>query len=89
MQVLVEGRFAAEILGDERVTGVRFADGSVLPRPVIRFAVGDVDVDAVLLEPADRSRPPLDPVSGKPDRGLGLEEVRAFLNRQPLAEIGT
>lgn len=68
---------------------LRFADGSVLPRPVIRFAVGDVDVDAVLLEPADRSRPPLDPVSGKPDRGLGLEEVRAFLNRQPLAEIGT
>jgi hypothetical protein len=72
---------------DER--RLRFADGSVLPRPVIRFAVGDVDVEAVLLEPADRSRPPLDPVSGKPDRGLGLEDVRASLDPQPLSDSGT
>lgn len=72
---------------DER--RLRFADGSILPRPIIRFAVGDVDVEAVLLEPADRSRPPLDPVSGKPDRGLGLKEVKDSVRAQPLADRGT
>lgn len=72
---------------DER--RLRFADGSVLARPVIRFAVGDVEIEAVLLEPADRSRPPLDPVSGKPDRGLGLEQVRESVGPQPRVDIGT
>lgn len=67
---------------------LRFADGSVANRPVARFAVDGVDVEAVLLEPADRSRPPLDLLSGKPDRGLTAAELREELARQSRADSG-
>lgn len=68
---------------------LRFSGGDVMARPVIRFVVDDVEIEVVLLEHADRSRPPLDHVSGKPDRGLALDEVRSVLESQPLSEIGT
>jgi len=68
---------------------LRFPDGSIMPRPVLRFVLDDVDVDAVVLELADKSRPPLDPITGKPDRGLAEEEVRALVEAQPRADLGT
>ena len=75
------------ITSDER--RLRLSGGDVMVRPVIRFVVGGVEIEVVLLEHADRSRPPLDHVSGKPDRGLGLDEVRNILESQPLSDVGT
>lgn len=74
---------------DERP--VRFADGVARPRPLIRFAHDDVEVIAVVLEPADRSRPPLDPVTAKPQRGLDLQQLQLLLesDAQPRSVIGT
>ena len=73
---------------DER--RLRFADGALRSRPLIRFAHEDVEILAVVLEPADRSRPPLDPVTEKPERGLDLRQLRELLaaNAQPRSEMG-
>jgi len=68
---------------------LRFPGGVAGQRPAMRFVLGDVDIEAVVLEPADRSHPPLDPVSGKPDRGLAVGQVRALLRDQSRSEIGT
>ena len=68
---------------------MRFS-GDHLPqsRPTLRFSVGDVDIEAVLLEPADRSRPPLDPTSGRPDLGLAAAAVASLLEDQPRSDSG-
>jgi hypothetical protein len=68
---------------------LRFPDGSSMPRPVLCFALDDVGIEAVVLDLADKSRPPLDPVSGRPDRGLTVDEVRELVAAQPRVEIGT
>ena len=68
---------------------MRFS-GDHLPqsRPTLRFSVEDVDIEAVLLEPADRSRPPLDPASGRPDLGLAAAAVASLLEDQPRSDSG-
>ena len=66
-----------DYVSDERQ--LKFPDGALRARPVIRFARDDVEIQAVVLEPADRSRPPLDPVSGRPVRGIDLKALREML----------
>lgn len=72
---------------DERQ--LKFPDGTLRSRPVIRFAHDDVEIRAVVLEPADRSRPPLDPVSGRPERGMDARALRELLSLQPLSASST
>jgi hypothetical protein len=46
-------------------------------RPAFRLRADDVDVELVVLSPADRSDPPRDPGSGRPEPALTPSEVRA------------
>jgi hypothetical protein len=59
---------------------LRFAGGSMEVRPTVRFALDDVLVEAVILAPKDRSRPPLDRISGRADAGIGVEGLRFLLS---------
>jgi hypothetical protein len=56
-----------------------FGGGRRELRPVFRLRVGDVEVELVVLRPADRSDPPRDPATGRPQSALGPAELRALV----------
>lgn len=58
----------------------RFADGQIRRIPLVRFAWEDVDIDVAVFDPDQRSRPPLSPVDGRPERGLNIDQALALLN---------
>lgn len=58
---------------------LRYADGSRRNHPGVRFVAGDIPVELVLLPPKARHHPPLDPVTQRPERGAGIDEVRRLL----------
>lgn len=63
----------------------RYAGGSVGSVPIARFDAGAVGVDVAVFDPRQRSRPPLSPVDGRPQRGLAVAEVEALLSTdQPI-----
>lgn len=70
---------------------VAFGAGRREARPVFRISAGGVDFELVVLRPGDRADPPRDPVSGRPQRGLSREELRAAVARdaQPLSPSDT
>lgn len=65
----------------ERRIKVR-ADEWVLT-PAVRFAVGDVDVDALVFGRDGLRQAPLSPTDGRPLRRAGVDEVRALLLDPP------
>ncbi|MEN8176107.1 MAG: hypothetical protein ABFS23_10115 [Pseudomonadota bacterium] len=61
---------------------VRFADSDQGARPAFLFTLDGVEVEALVLGFADRSHPPVDPASGRPERGLTPAEVAALVTRK-------
>ncbi len=86
---VVIGLMDHDIFPDAGERRIRYS-GHAAPemRPALRFVVDDVDIEAVLVGDSGHSRPPLDPVSGKPERGLAIDDVRGLLAAQPRSEIG-
>lgn len=69
-----------------------FGAGRRAARPAFRLRAEDVEVELVVLRPADRADPPRDPATGRPAPALGLAEVRALLaaaEPQPRSASGT
>ncbi|MDN5873938.1 MAG: hypothetical protein L0H29_06090 [Sinobacteraceae bacterium] len=57
----------------------RHADGRQRRIPITSFMVGGVGVDVAVFDPGQRSRPPLSPVDGRPQRGLSPSQARELL----------
>lgn len=57
----------------------RYANGSVGSVPITRFDAGDIGIDVAVFDPGQRSRPPLSPTDGRPQRGLAVAGVEALL----------
>lgn len=63
----------------------RYADGSTRRVPLTRFTLCDIGVDVATFDPGSRSRPPLSPVDGHPERGLDIAAVEALIARDATA----
>lgn len=86
---VVIGLMDHEIFPDAGERRIRYSGGADPEiRPMLRFVVDDVDVEAVLVGDSGRSRPPLDPISGKPEMGLAIDGVQELITDQPRSEIG-
>ncbi len=72
---LIERRIPWE--EDER--GFRYASGQRCVHPAFRFMAGDTPFELIVLPPAARRHPPLDPLNEKPWRGASLAEVERML----------
>lgn len=54
--------------------------------PMLRFLAGGVGIDLVVLPPRAFSDPPFSPLTERPERGAGIEQVRALLDTGRLSE---
>jgi hypothetical protein len=54
---------------------IRHANGNTIVHECFEFQAGGTNFELVLLSPGDRSNPPINPVSGKPDLGASLAQV--------------
>ena len=63
-----EGEVSLLLAGRQRAT-----------RPAFRFMAGEVAIELVVLDPADRSNPPREPLGGAPLRLLDVDEVAALV----------
>ena len=73
---LMEKRIPFE-LGEVRK---KHAGGKIKSHPLIAFLAGNAEIELMLLTPSDRSDPPLDSQSDKPESGASLSEVRALMD---------
>jgi hypothetical protein len=60
-----------------------FGSGRREIRPAFRCRIGDTGVELVVLRPADRSDPPRDPATGRPEPALDAAGLRAALQSPP------
>lgn len=58
---------------------LRFSRNRRATRPAFRFQAGEVTVELVVLGPADRNDPPLDPTDNRPLRGLDAAQLQALI----------
>ena len=58
---------------------IDFASNRREARPALRFRAGDVGVELVILNQADRGRPPREPFSNQPATLLDAQELAALL----------
>lgn len=63
----------------QREIRLRYANGISRFHPVFDFRAGEALVELIALAPGERSNPPLDPASDRPDSGATLKQVRALL----------
>lgn len=68
-----------------------FGGGRRQARPAFRFRADGVEVEIVVLRPADRADPPRDPGTGRPEPAVGLAELRGLVGAagQPRSAMGT
>ncbi len=64
----------------QRDEAQRFSGGNVQTHPVFEFVAGDVPMALQVLPWRALRQPPLDPVSDRPERGLGVDELSALLS---------
>jgi hypothetical protein len=64
---------------EQRDEAQRFSGGSVQTHPVFEFVAGEVPMVLQVLPWRAQRQPPLDPVSERPERGLGIDELSALL----------
>jgi hypothetical protein len=57
-------------------------------RPALRLQAHEVAVELVLLPLVDLRNPPLSPVTERPERGAGVEQVRALLDAEAEQQAG-
>lgn len=61
---------------------VRYSQGRELFRDVYRFHAGDTLIELVSLPRNEMGTPPLDPVSGRPERGATIDQLSEMLSEQ-------
>ncbi|MCB1760216.1 MAG: hypothetical protein KDI68_10625 [Gammaproteobacteria bacterium] len=59
---------------------IRHANGREIVHDRFEFSAGETDFELILLSPGDRSNPPLNPVSGRPEMGAPLAQVERLLS---------
>jgi len=64
---------------EERDVRLTYSRGIRKTLPLFSFRAGDCGVELILLPLQDRANPPLDPATGRPDRGAGVARVSALL----------
>jgi hypothetical protein len=57
----------------------RYAGGGAQMHPVLTFIAGDLPVSLVILPRQARHNPPLSPVSERPERGIGEDQLRRLI----------
>jgi hypothetical protein len=77
-EVLME-LMARRIPWEQRDEPQRFAGGTMQTHPVFEFLAGDVPMSLQVLPWRALRHPPLDPVSERPERGLGESELAKSL----------
>ena len=63
----------------EREVVLRYGDGACRTHPVFAFFAGETPFALVVLPLGAQRNPPLDPVSERPERGVGVTEVEALI----------
>jgi len=63
----------------ERTIQLQYGDRSRQLHPLLEFAAGGTMIELVILSPAQRSTPPVDPWSNRPDPGASLSQVESLL----------
>ncbi|MEW7977253.1 MAG: hypothetical protein AB2814_07380 [Candidatus Sedimenticola endophacoides] len=58
---------------------VRFSKGRREPRPLLAFEAGDASIELLILTPHDRTDPPLDPLTERPNSGLSIHQLKQLL----------
>ena len=78
IQVLLELR----IPWRETQRRLGYANGKERDCPGLRFWAGEVAMELLMLPAGDRSNPPLNPVTERPDQGAGIARVRELLEEK-------
>jgi len=63
----------------EQERNLRYAGGVTRACPSLLFIAGAVPMELLLLQPRDRGNPPLSPLTERPERGAGIQQVRELL----------
>jgi hypothetical protein len=63
----------------ERERSFRYANGDRRTHPVFRFLAGETPIELIVLPSHALRNPPLDPVSERPERGVGIAELERLL----------
>ena len=66
---------------EQREIRLAYARGVKQNRPIYRFWAGDTRIELIVLPLADRSNPPLNSLTERPDRGVPLPRVEALLEQ--------
>lgn len=61
---------------------LRYADGQRLAHPAFGFLAGEVPFELIVLPVYARRRPPLDPITERPNLGANLTEVERMLEEE-------
>jgi len=64
----------------ERERSLRYHGGVRKIHPVFSFLAGTTQIELVVLPRHAMTTPPINPMSEKPDRGVGYEQVKALLD---------
>ena len=65
----------------QRDVRLNYADGSKRSRVLFSFQAGETRCELMLLPPADRSNPPIDPLEQRPHIGAPLARVQALFDQ--------
>jgi hypothetical protein len=84
MHALMEQR----IPWKERSRSLRYGGGLKKSHPVFAFVAGGVSVELVVLPLLTERNPPLSPVTDRPERGAGIEQVKRLLDVDPAPASG-
>lgn len=79
---------------EERQRQLRYTGGDRRTHPVFRFIAGEIPIELLALPLRALSNPPLSPVTDRPDRGAGIQQLKELMGAQPinnpyLREMGT
>ena len=69
----------------ERDVQFRYAGGPPQAHPVLTFVAGEVPIELIVLPRRAQRNPPLNPVSERPERGLGEREVERLIEESAQA----
>jgi hypothetical protein len=63
---------------------LRHADGATRVCPALRFMAGGVPMELLVLSARERSNPPLNPLTERPERGAGEHQLQQLLESDDL-----
>lgn len=87
-EAVLHALMAQGIPWQEQDCVLRYPRGTRKSHPLLRFLAGGRGVDLVVLPLQAKGNPPLNPVTERPERGAGINQVRELLT-EPTALPGT